>query len=352
MRQRRGGISRLFSELTRSFDEAPELGVDVSIPVRISNNSHLKYELPDRGFRVTPSWMPRSLLYAPVWALGSHVPLGFDLVHRTYYSKRFLGTRAGVKQVCTVYDMIPEIFAGTEHFTATHLSKQQYVEQADLVICISESTREDMESFYGEVARKSVVIPLGVRDDFGLPSHPLPGLPNEYLLYVGARRGYKDFQLLPAAMEAMRASGFDVPLVIVGSNLDGDEVEAIRCRNLESSIVQVQLSDSELKRAYSHSSVLVQTSRYEGFGLTPLEAMASGIPVVVANASSMPEVGGDVAQYFVPGNSDSLAEVLMTTLSDSVRSKELGELGRSRASGFSVDKMAQRTATAYRDLLS
>jgi len=146
LRQRTGGISRLFIDLVREFDAHESLGVQADLPFRRSNNFYASQTLPSRNIRSTPSWFPRQILYAPWWVNGSRVSSESDIVHRTYYSQRFLGVPKGVKQVTTIYDMIPELFADTDQFTATHLAKREYVQECDLVICISESTRRDMEA--------------------------------------------------------------------------------------------------------------------------------------------------------------------------------------------------------------
>ena len=85
--------------------------------------------------------------------------------------------------------------------------------------------------------------------------------------------------------------------------------------------------------------------------MTPLEAMASGAPTVIANASSMPEVGGDVARYFEPGDAESLAETLEALLTDDTARAELGTRGVERARQFTPRRMAERTVAAYREVL-
>jgi glycosyltransferase involved in cell wall biosynthesis len=111
------------------------------------------------------------------------------------------------------------------------------------------------------------------------------------------------------------------------------------------------LQDPDLARAYANCAVLVQTSRYEGFGMTPLEAMASGAPALISRASSMPEVGGEVARYFEPGDPESLAVELESLLTDGALRRELGRQGVLRAATFTTERMASATAAAYRSVL-
>ena len=352
LRQRSGGISRLFTDLIKEFDTDPSLGVEVSLPFKASNNVYLANELSGRGLKSMPNWIPRGALYAPWWVRGAKVHQGLEIVHRTYYSQRFLGAPKHVKQVVTIHDMIPELFADSEYFTATHLAKRNYVKECDLVICISESTRKDLKEIYGDLSNNTVVIHNSVDASFGQLSEPLDNLPVEYLLYVGARKGYKDFSLLPKALELLRdGERFEIPLVVVGPKFTAIEIEEIRNRGLLKSIINVQLSDEDLKRAYSHSALLVQTSRYEGFGLTPLEGMASGVPVIAANSSSMPEVGGDVVQYFNPGDHEDLARLLVSVLTNNSLRSDLGNRGRIRALEFTTHTMAMKTQQAYSHLL-
>jgi glycosyltransferase involved in cell wall biosynthesis len=351
MRQRSGGISRLFTDLISEFDGHPEFGVEASLSFSWSNNIHAASRLADRGLRAAPNWVPRAALYGSSWLTGASAPVGVDIVHHTYYSERFLRGDRGPRRVSTVHDMIPELFAGTEGFTASHLEKSRYVAESDLVICVSESTKADMLTHFGSIPGQIRVIPNAVRADFGPDGDSIPGLPSEYLLYVGARGGYKDFTLLPQAMQLLRGDGTAIPLVVVGKTLTADEVRLLDECGVQDQVIQVQMKDEELKRAYANCTVLVQTSCYEGFGLTPLEGMASGVPVVIASAASMPEVGGSVARYFEPGDAADLASSIAALLADDALRAELGALGIERAGQFTVSAMAQATAEAYKSIL-
>lgn len=351
LRQRRGGISRLFAQLIAGFDANPGLGVTADLPFRWSNNTHVTKDLSHRGLRRPPSWLPREVLYGAHLLRRPGRPSAADLVHHTYYSRQFLQKRGHTPQVVTVYDMIPEIFAGTPEATGTHLQKRDYVSTCDLVICISDSTRRDMEGVYGDVAANVVTIPLSVDPLFRPYLSSLPGLPSEYLLYVGKRSGYKDFDLLAPAIAEVRSLGLEIPVVAVGAPFSRDEQDHLSRWGVREAFQTCRLTDAELARAYANATVLVQTSRYEGFGLTPLEGMASGAPVVIADASSMPEVGGDVAHYFEPGDATSLAATLGELLESDTSRAKAGARGIARAKLFTPQLMAERHADAYRSIL-
>jgi glycosyltransferase involved in cell wall biosynthesis len=247
--------------------------------------------------------------------------------------------------------MIPEIFAGSDWFTGTHLSKREYVQQSDVIICISQSTRDDLLRIYGDVSAEIFVIPCAVGSSFSPGLDPLPSLPRDYLLYVGGRKGYKDFILLPEAMRQLKDGGIEVPVVVIGPAFTPEESLLFERFGVGDLFHQHSLDDAGLRRAMSNSMLLIQTSRYEGFGMTPLEGMASGIPVVIANSSSMPEVGGNVARYFSPGDAGELAErIAELVISESLRS-DLGLLGRARSRLFTAHLMAERTANAYQTLV-
>lgn len=350
LRQRRGGISRLFVQLISQFDASPELGVVPQLPFRWSNNTYVTDDLPHRDLRRPPSWFPREALYGAHLMRRHRLPSNVDLVHHTYYSKQFLKSRGGTPQVVTVYDMIPELFKGAKEATGTHLQKRDYVATCDLVICISESTRQDMIEVYGNFAANVVTIPLSVDPLFQPNLKALSPLPDEYLLYVGKRLGYKDFELMAPAMANLKASGLELPVVAVGEPFSSHEQEHLAHWGVAHLFGTCQLADVDLARAYANATVLVQTSRYEGFGLTPLEGMAAGTPVVIADASSMPEVGGDVAHYFHPGDAESLAATLADLLTNDESRLVASCRGIARAKLFTPRLMAERTAEAYRSV--
>lgn len=282
----------------------------------------------------------------PVRLLNRLLAIGLDadIVHHTYYFRSHLSLipNARVRAV-TVYDMIPELFPDIA--PGTHRAKRQYVESADLVFCISETTRDDLLQVYGEVKGRVVVTRLGVGPVFQPGPERLDGLPGSYVLFVGLRDGYKSFDVLA---EAMARLPVEFHLVAVGGGPFSDtETQRLEELGIRSRTSRVSLSEPDLARAYAHAAAFVFPSLYEGFGLPTLEAMASGCPVILADAPTHREVGGDAALYFAPNDADGLAQQLAVVVDGGAAREGLIAAGLTRATEFTWDRTTELTVEAY-----
>ena len=219
------------------------------------------------------------------------------------------------------------------------------VRRAERVLVVSERTKRDVVDEYGVSESKVVVTPNGVDRTFSPDGPSRDGRP--YLLFVGALQRRKD---PVTAIEALGRLD-DLDLVLVGPDKGGEaEARAAVARlGLEERVEFTgHVEKPELARLYRGATCLVLPSRYEGFGLPVLEAMASGTPVVTTTAGALPEVAGDAAVIVEPGDSVALAAGVETAL----RERELlVEAGRARARRFSWTETARRTLAVYRELL-
>jgi glycosyltransferase involved in cell wall biosynthesis len=276
-----------------------------------------------------------------------------DLIHTTYYSS--WRPPGNLPHVATLYDCIHERFPS--QFAAQDRArrfKAMQLERADAIVCISEATLNDLESFYPEFLHKARVIPLGLSPAFN-SSYKIPPEPrwDSTLIFVGSRRGYKAFDLLTKAISLLRATKIpDLQLIALG----GGDFTNQELRNLKrlgfdkSNFKHYKPSDKDMKHFYVKATALVFPSSFEGFGYPPLEAMALGCPVVVAKTSSLPEVVGDAGHYFQSGNVESLtAAILEMFEADGIRRLKV-ERGLKRADKLSSRTTAELTANLYDEL--
>jgi glycosyltransferase involved in cell wall biosynthesis len=220
------------------------------------------------------------------------------------------------------------------------------VRRADRVLVVSERTKRDLVERYGVSEQKIVVTPNGV-DPIFRPNGSTPDVP-PYALFVGGIQPRKDPL---TAIEALALVDGDLRLVIVGDEKrGGDEVRsAVRRLGLESRVELIGYVEHEsLASLYRGAACLVFPSRYEGFGLPVLEAMASGTPVVATTAGAVPEVAGDAAILVAPGDPAALADGVREAL---VKREQLVAAGLERARQFTWAETAGRTLAVYRELL-
>jgi glycosyltransferase involved in cell wall biosynthesis len=207
------------------------------------------------------------------------------------------------------------------------------VRRAACVLAVSERTRDDLVGTYGVPEERIAVVHHGVDAIFA----PGGDAPRDYLLFVGAVQARKD--PLAAADAAARVG---LPLVVAGPVKEPALAEELSRRGAR---LTGYVEHSKLADVYRGAACLVLPSRFEGFGLPVLEAMASGTPVVCADEPALREVGGDAAVYAAPGR---LGEAVEQALADRAR---LVEAGRARAALFTWEGAARQTVDVYRAAL-
>ena len=345
--QRRGGISRYFVELITEFSKDPSLGVTPQVGWRWTNNAHAVEAGLGRPLRIPGGSRGRIVRLANrLTQVGRAAP---DIVHDTYYRPGYRAGPGAPPLAVTIYDMTPELFPELFPGGNPHANKRDYVEHAALVLCISESTRRDLLRLYGAIAAPTVVTHLAVSPSF-VPGAPRPSwAPARYVLFLGSRVGYKDFRVALEAFATVAPTERGTTLVAVGGGpFTPDEATLIGRWGLDAQVVQRDASDAELPGVFGGAIAFVFPSRYEGFGLPTLEAMACGTPTILADSSSNPEVGGDAALYFPPGDHGILATQLGRLLSDEAYRDDRSEHGLAQAGRFTWRRTAEVTADAYR----
>jgi glycosyltransferase involved in cell wall biosynthesis len=227
--------------------------------------------------------------------------------------------------------------------------------QADAIITISEFSKKEIMALLGTDPTKIYVTHLGVDPSFTPQGKTMEGLPDEYILFVGNLEPRKNLvTLLNAYRSLPRDLRERYRLVIAGASgwLTKELKRVLHLfRNNEKPILTGYVPQKLLPNLYRGASLFVFPSFYEGFGLPMIEAMASGVPVIASNTTSLPEVIGNAGVLVNPSVVDELKEAMEDLLRNKETRAELSEKGLERAKLFSWEQCARGTLAAYRNVL-
>lgn len=230
--------------------------------------------------------------------------------------------------------------------------------RATRVITNSNNSKNDLLQFFGISAEKISLVYWAVDDSF-LPKTSQNNQQarseekEDYILYVGSLEPRKNISLLLDAYEILRGSipGIKTKLVLIGGESPLFASARIKVKNFAEDIVfKGFVTDQELRDYYRKAKVVAYPSLYEGFGLPPLEAMASGTPVVSTRTSSIPEVVGDAAILVSPHDADELASALRSVLTDQQLSSQLIQNGYRQVKAFTWSRVAKSVLGIYEQL--
>ena len=301
--------------------------------------------------------LDRELRYLPVGLPRRAARLGLDVLHCPVPLAPW---RSRVPLVVTAHDALA--WDHPEWLTRANVLRQRLalapaLRRAGAVLTPSEHARGRLVARLGLRPELVQVTPWGVDPAFSSGPRPealleslgVGGAP--YVLTVGTLQPRKNVEALVRAFEALAAGGAEHHLVVVGARgwLDDSLVSLLGRSALAPRIhVTGRVIDSDLVGLYRGAECFVFPSRYEGFGLPPLEAMACGAPVISSDRTSLPEVAGGAALLVDPDDAGTLERAMAEVLGSPERRAELSARGRERAAGFSWARCAELTVAAYR----
>lgn len=270
-----------------------------------------------------------------------------------------------VPRVVTLHDvfsLVSSEFSAPEFVAHKRAEYRRLTEQADRIIAVSEATRRDFLFHFNFPEERISVVHQGVGPEFH-PRTPAEiadlrerlGLTRPYLLFVGNIARRKNTAHMVAAFAALpRELRGELEFVFCGSPSDGysEFRQAVELHGLEERVRHLPYAErADLPVLYGGAELFVFTTLYEGFGMPILEAMACGVPTLVSDVSSHPEVAGGAALLANPSCIESISAALAAALSDRPRLEALRRAGLVRARQFSWEKTAAETYAVYQNLL-
>jgi glycosyltransferase involved in cell wall biosynthesis len=307
----------------------------------------------------SPNYSLREQVHVP-WVLRRERP---DVFHAPHY---VLPAAVTCRSVVTIHDcihlMFPQYLPNKMAYAYARASMWAAVKRSDRILTVSEASKRDILHFFNVPPEKIVVVYNAIDDHFWLtpPDEEVARvkeryqLEHQFILYVGNIKPHKNLVRLIEAFAELRRTGFDeLKLLIIGDEISKlpSLRRAVHGHKLHKHVRFLGfVSDDTLRVLYRLASLFVFPSLYEGFGLPPLEAMASGTPVVTSNQSSLPEVTGDAAVLVDPYDVRSIVEGMRRVLSDADLAADLRRRGPERAREFSWSSSVDKTRAVYEQI--
>ena len=298
--------------------------------------------------------------------------LKVDVAHIVDHSDGYLVGRLkqlGIPTVVTCHDIInllrPDWFQGRAKFPLVSMATWKYairgMTRADHIFTVSHYTAKDLTQHLAIPPQQITVTPNGVnaalhvwpdaerasiRQHYGLTE------PTCCVLNVGSNNPRKNIEGILNAVAELRGQGIPIHFWKAGADFTPEQRQFIQAHQLESRVSYLGKPEREaLNQLYSAADVLVAPSIYEGFGLTVLEAMACGTPVVASNVTSLPEVAGDAAVLVDPQDTRAISQGIAQLWQDAPLRETLINRGLNRVKEFTWEKTAEKIADIYQDVL-
>jgi glycosyltransferase involved in cell wall biosynthesis len=344
--QRYGGISRLFSKLISKINSYDFVKVEI-----LGNFHKCEYFTEEEKSIYKNSIYLKKGIEIPGKILQivnrPRLKIDTNIYHETYYDSFSAKLSKNTKRVITVFDLIQERFPEYNVLGNDILkAKEKSIRRADHIISISNSTKIDLIDIYNIHPEKISVVHLG--NELSTISYNEKRLiEDDYILYVGNRKKYKNFISLVKAIHFSDLKNIKI-IAFGGEKISKKELEKYKNYNID--IKYHSGDDKVLLNLYNHAMAFVLTSFYEGFGIPPLEAMNNGCPTICSNTSSIPEVVGEASLLFDPSDIESLIIQLNKLAFDSSLRDEIIELGYLRSRNFSWDKCTKETLEVYKKI--
>lgn len=334
--QHSGGISVVWYNILNNLIEGNLPYRCLEYPDATNNIFRRQIELPyDKISYCKQAFLPIAR-YVPVH-INDKKPFIF---HSSYY--RYCSNRKTFN-ITTVHDFTYEYFASGIRKLFHCRQKYAAIRRSDIIVCISENTSRDLLKFLPDIDPAKIhIIYNGVSEAYRPVEDKIPEL-EEYVLFVGARDGYKNFRFVVDSLQET-----SLKLAVCGKPLTSKEKQVLDSKLGPSRYkVYENIYNEGLNRLYNSVYCLVYPSSYEGFGIPVIEAQRAGCPVIAMNASSIPEIIGETP-LLMPSLDKETFITRLQLLQDNEKRRQIIEKGFDNSKRFSWTRMASEYIALYK----
>ena len=351
-KEKMGGISRYFVFLIKKLIENK---IDLKVVSFLHKNKFLRI-LPKKyssGFYLSNFPTFKYIDKMNIDKLNSYNNFNsVDIIHDTYYTPG-IKKNLRVRKVITVHDLIHEKFKNYYRNSEDLINlKKKSFEDCDYFICVSNNTKKDLTEYYDIDPAKIAVINHGVDHLIcnELKTNSLFKFP--FLLYVGNRQRYKNFNFFIKAFAKAEKIKRDFKVVCFGGGaFNNDEKSLMKDLLIANKVLQINGNDNLLIDFYSQAKATVIPSIYEGFGFPLLEAMRFNCPIFCSDIDVFKEICGQNAIFFNPNDEDALIHQLENSLLDSSKLKNFCSKNFVRSKNFTWNKTCLETLNIYKKII-
>ena len=346
LHQKKGGISKYIQKINDRFikyNVKSRIYAPITISDNLDNNKkNIIYFFKLKKIPKFCTWifyMVSSFL--TVFYINILKP---NILHFTFYNN-FLIPYIKTPYILTVYDLIHEKMRVKQKY----FKKSELIKKARHIICISKQTKKDLIKFYKVKNKKISIIYPGVEPAIKYKNK----IKKNYILFVGSRESYKNFNNFINAYSKSKYLLENFKVVCFGiEKFNNSENKLIKKLKITGQIFFKTGNDLELDKYYRKSSLFITTSLLEGFGLTPLEAMRCGCPVLCNDIPIFREILSSSCAYVDAKNVNNIKNKMEKILKSKIIQKKLSEKGYKRIKKFSWDKCTSETVKIYRQIAS
>lgn len=377
--QKMGGVSRGFVEVVSRLKD---FGIDWEISIKDCANVYLLERLPEvkltgkfetkYDFRAKYPWLPLRgkifevlkyfyLVRSSEWinkrlSVRKIIEGNYDIFHATFLDTYFLKYLKYIGKkplVITIHDMTPDLFPHLCYIPSHIVAKETLKKYASHIIVPSQNTKNDVVKILHYPEERIKVIHWGADILSEEYLNSLPRIvPQDYLLFVGGRGGYKGFNTFLSEFRKVHEKHSDLYLVCTGSPFREEEKQLIAKLGLTDYVRQQYVNQQELHSLYRYAKGFVFPSQSEGFGIPVYEAFSCGCPTFLNNATCFPEVGRNGAKYF---QQDETSSTFSSVFFDYLEHEEAEKLamtteGLNIIKASSWEKTAQEYAAFYKEI--